>query len=584
MPLGSILKLIWELSIVRTYDSRKKKSSTAPLVQTQALNTHQPAEMNHLTIQAKSNEEGLAEWEAQRQKWERFGSPWMDKAPNPSSKLAQPWIQQKLRTGKSGDQYERKANRFYSQMEIGETSSKLESSITRMRGGGQPLDSKLHPPMGQLMGADLSGVRVHTDARSDQLNQSIQAKAFTTGQDVFYRSGAYMPESQAGQELIAHELAHVVQQGCNHQIQRKVVKVNHKEGKEKTSFDYVASAEVNSMVKALKQDTGQEVTNFYKDQDPYVNSEEHYFAGHGGNNGKFDDMEPSEFASKIKDRVEENAILHLISCALGEGEEESFASQAKNAMKKSVTVTGTENFVFYSKNIKAIYEEPDFTERVTGESFEDLANPIFGERDKAERTCDRKSATKIAEDINTYIAEVIKDYDEGIKDKDEEGIKNLHTEIKKKILTKQQVDDFANAVSRDETLQKDKVTYRLLDKELNDFKKIKNYAEGLEKAIRSLAKKNQGFLMNVETIIIQLGDKELTTKVETQIKNHKQQSDSIWQTFEQAFEKLLSEWNKKGANLQEVENFLEDEVESEENEVEIAATLQKHLEKYKRFN
>jgi hypothetical protein len=44
------------------------------------------------------------------------------------------------------------------------------------------------------------------------LNQSIQAKAFTTGQDVFFRQGAYDPGSRGGQELIAHELTHVVQQ------------------------------------------------------------------------------------------------------------------------------------------------------------------------------------------------------------------------------------------------------------------------------------------------------------------------------------------------------------------------------------
>jgi guanyl-specific ribonuclease Sa len=66
--------------------------------------------------------------------------------------------------------------------------------------------------MGQAMGADFSGVKVHTDAQSDQLNKSIQAKAFTTGQDVFFRQGAYEPSSRGGQELIAHELTHVVQQ------------------------------------------------------------------------------------------------------------------------------------------------------------------------------------------------------------------------------------------------------------------------------------------------------------------------------------------------------------------------------------
>jgi hypothetical protein len=53
---------------------------------------------------------------------------------------------------------------------------------------------------------------VHTDSQSDQLNKSIQAKAFTTGQDIFFRQGAYEPNSRGGQELIAHELTHVVQQ------------------------------------------------------------------------------------------------------------------------------------------------------------------------------------------------------------------------------------------------------------------------------------------------------------------------------------------------------------------------------------
>ena len=47
---------------------------------------------------------------------------------------------------------------------------------------------------------------------TDQLNQSIQARAFTTGQDIFFRQGQYDPGSKGGQELLAHELTHVVQQ------------------------------------------------------------------------------------------------------------------------------------------------------------------------------------------------------------------------------------------------------------------------------------------------------------------------------------------------------------------------------------
>lgn len=88
----------------------------------------------------------------------------------------------------------------------------LESSIQQSRGGGQPLSDTIREPMEQAFGADFSGVKVHTDTQSDQLNQSIQARAFTTGQDVFFRQGEYDPASRGGQELIAHELTHVVQQ------------------------------------------------------------------------------------------------------------------------------------------------------------------------------------------------------------------------------------------------------------------------------------------------------------------------------------------------------------------------------------
>ncbi|MHC5939142.1 eCIS core domain-containing protein [Nostoc sp.] len=104
----------------------------------------------------------------------------------------------------------------------GEASTDLESTINRARGSGQPLEAGLQRSMGQAMGAEFSGVRVHTDTQADHLNQSIQAKAFTTGQDVFFRQGKYNHSSRGGQELIAHELTHVVQQtGAKEVISRE---------------------------------------------------------------------------------------------------------------------------------------------------------------------------------------------------------------------------------------------------------------------------------------------------------------------------------------------------------------------------
>ncbi|MEH2045145.1 aldo/keto reductase [Nostoc sp.] len=88
----------------------------------------------------------------------------------------------------------------------------LETSINQARGGGVAIADNIREPIEQAFGADFSGVKVHTDGQSDQLNRSIQARAFTTGQDVFFRQGEYNPGSRGGQELLAHELTHVVQQ------------------------------------------------------------------------------------------------------------------------------------------------------------------------------------------------------------------------------------------------------------------------------------------------------------------------------------------------------------------------------------
>jgi len=104
----------------------------------------------------------------------------------------------------------------------GTVSADLESTIQGARGSGQLMSDGIRQPMEQAFGADFSSVKIHTDAQSDQLNRSIQAKAFTTGQDVFFRQGAYDPGSQGGQELLAHELTHVVQQNGS-AVQRNTI-------------------------------------------------------------------------------------------------------------------------------------------------------------------------------------------------------------------------------------------------------------------------------------------------------------------------------------------------------------------------
>jgi hypothetical protein len=67
--------------------------------------------------------------------------------------------------------------------------------------------------MGTAFGQDFSHVRLHTDATASRLSSDLNARAFTIGKDVAFGAGEYQPGTPIGDALIAHELAHVVQQG-----------------------------------------------------------------------------------------------------------------------------------------------------------------------------------------------------------------------------------------------------------------------------------------------------------------------------------------------------------------------------------
>jgi len=88
------------------------------------------------------------------------------------------------------------------------------SRIQARAGAGAPLDSGVQGRLETGLGADLSGVRVHTDGEADHLSRSVDAVAFTTGSDIFFRSGAYNPASSEGLHLLAHEATHTVQQAA----------------------------------------------------------------------------------------------------------------------------------------------------------------------------------------------------------------------------------------------------------------------------------------------------------------------------------------------------------------------------------
>lgn len=183
----------------------------------------------------------------------QYGNSYVQQVVQQARQQDRPKIQAKLTIGEPGDKYEQEADRVARQVvqqihapvvpsgqseavqrqmpgekdenqlqmkpmvqrqgEAGmDAAPDVEASINQAKGGGVAIANNIREPMEQAFGADFSGVKVHTDGQSDQLNQSIQARAFTTGQDVFFRQGEYQPGNRGGQELIAHELTHVVQQ------------------------------------------------------------------------------------------------------------------------------------------------------------------------------------------------------------------------------------------------------------------------------------------------------------------------------------------------------------------------------------
>lgn len=148
-------------------------------------------------------------------------------------------IQLKLKIGSPDDQYERQADMVadavvnspapdiqqQAMTEEEEWQLKSGSGLTAKAappdisqkiqtiGGGIQLPGKVNSEVSQKIGADFSNVNIHTGSEASRLNQSLGARAFTHGSDVFFNSGEYNPGSREGKRLLAHELTHVVQQG-----------------------------------------------------------------------------------------------------------------------------------------------------------------------------------------------------------------------------------------------------------------------------------------------------------------------------------------------------------------------------------
>lgn len=98
----------------------------------------------------------------------------------------------------------------------------VSDQINASRGNGQSMDSCTINFMQTRFGADFSNVNIHTGSEATAMSRELSAKAFTVGNDIYFNEGQYQPGSNSGKHLLAHELAHTLQQSNN--VARKIQK------------------------------------------------------------------------------------------------------------------------------------------------------------------------------------------------------------------------------------------------------------------------------------------------------------------------------------------------------------------------
>jgi hypothetical protein len=93
-------------------------------------------------------------------------------------------------------------------------SSVVQNTVDEAIGApAQALGPETRPIMEQRFGYDFSKVRIHSESRAANSAAALNARAYTLGNDIVFGAGEYAPETRRGKSLLAHELAHVVQQG-----------------------------------------------------------------------------------------------------------------------------------------------------------------------------------------------------------------------------------------------------------------------------------------------------------------------------------------------------------------------------------
>ena len=158
--------------------------------------------------------------------------------------------------------------------DISEIDDDTANLINQKRGKGGKLDENIANQAGQTMGQDFGEVNVHTDAQSDVLASQLGAKAFTTGNDIFFKQGEYNPASGEGQHLIAHELTHVVQQGASTPSLQSKMSVNDPNDQYEAEADKVADMVMAQPEGVQLQEEEEEAVQMQEEEEETVQMQE----------------------------------------------------------------------------------------------------------------------------------------------------------------------------------------------------------------------------------------------------------------------------------------------------------------------
>lgn len=114
-----------------------------------------------------------------------------------------------------------------------------------LRSPGQPLDDETRAFFESRFGHDFSHVRVHADGKATKSAEAVGALAYTAGRSVVFAAGQYVPTSEGGRRLLAHELAHVVQGGLSPQVPTGLAGISHPGDPSELEADRTASSVID---------------------------------------------------------------------------------------------------------------------------------------------------------------------------------------------------------------------------------------------------------------------------------------------------------------------------------------------------